>query len=249
LDLSPTSFALIIAVFLIAGSVKGLIGVGLPTVALALMIHALPFRDAVTLIVVPAIATNIWQALRGGNARPLFRRFWPFLITLCLGTWLGVGILASSDQRMLSGIFGGILASYALVGLLRPVPPPPGRHERWLSPILGIVNGLINGATGTYAFPSIVYLESLHLVRDELIQGMGLIFLTSSAALGLALSGHGVMHLSNALLSAVALAPSLAGYYVGESYRRKLPQETFRLVFLLGLLVLGAYTLLSQLVF
>ena len=249
MDFSPHTLALIAAIFLLAGGVKGLIGVGLPTVALAVLINVVPLRDAIMLIVVPSVVTNAWQALGGGHGAALVKRFWPFLATLCFGTWLGVGILAKSDQTLLSAILGGILALYAIINLLQPVPPPPGRHEPWISPVLGLVNGLISGATGSYAFPSVVYLEALRLGRDELIQGMGLIFLTASCALGLSLTGRGVMNLEHAGMSAIALAPSLIGYYLGEHYRRRLPQQLFRRIFLIGLLFLGGYTVVNHLFF
>jgi uncharacterized protein len=241
-----TMLALVTAVFLFAGGVKGLIGVGLPTAALAGLVHAMPLRDAVTLIVIPAIATNVWQAVGGGRGLALSKRFWPYLALLCVGTWLGVGVLAKTDQRLLSGVFGGILALYALIGLLHPVPPPPGRAERWLSPLLGLINGIINGATGSYVFPSVVYLESLRLDRDELVQAMGILFLAASTALGLSLTGQSVMDWSHAAMSGAALAPSLLGYFIGQHFRRSLPEKIFRLIFLTGLLFLGAYTAVTS---
>jgi uncharacterized membrane protein YfcA len=246
LQFTLITLALVMGVFFLAGGVKGLLGIGLPTVALALLIHAMPLREAVTLIVIPAIATNIWQALTGGRGVALFKRFWLYLALLCVATWLGVGILAKSDQRLLNGLFGGMLGLYALIGLTLPVPPPPGRAEPWLSPALGFINGIVNGLTGSYAFPSVIYLESLRLARDELIQGMGIMFLAASAALGISLAGQNVMDWSHAAMSAAALVPSLIGYYCGEHFRRRLPERTFRRIFLTGLLFLAAYTVVTS---
>ena len=94
MHLSPATLALVAGIFLFAGGVKGLIGMGLPTVALAMLVNAMPLRDGVTLIVIPAVITNIWQAFSGGRGIALVRRFWSFLLLLCIGTWIGVGILA-----------------------------------------------------------------------------------------------------------------------------------------------------------
>jgi uncharacterized membrane protein YfcA len=57
------------------------------------------------------------------------------------------------------------------------------------------------------------------------------------------------MNLEHAAMSAIALAPSLIGYYLGEHYRRRLPQQIFRRIFLIGLLFLGGYTAVSHLFF
>jgi uncharacterized membrane protein YfcA len=247
MDITLTTILLLTGIFVLAGSVKGLIGVGLPTVALALLVHFVPLREGAALMVVPAILTNIWQASDGGLARPLLKRFWVMFGLLCIATWVGVGILVASDERLMSGIFGAMITLYALVGLTRPAPPPLGRAEPWLSPLVGIANGLLNGLTGSYVFPGVLYLEALQLGRDEMIQAMGLLFLVASGALAVALTGHSVMSLKLFALSVGATLPALAGYYAGQYWRRRLPEALFRKVFLSGLLCLGAYTAVNNL--
>jgi uncharacterized membrane protein YfcA len=247
-DLSPLTVILIACVFLFAGGVKGLIGVGLPTIAVALLINVMPLREAIPLVVVPAIVTNVWQALLGGRGLALLKRFWPMLLLACIGTWIGVGVLAGSNQLLLSVVFGAILVAYALMGLLRPVPPPPGRAEPWLTPVVGIINGIINGLTGSYILPGVLYLQALGLGRDELIQAMGFLFLVASGALGVSLAGQNVMGINQAALSGAALVPTLLGYFAGQTLRRGISEERFRKVFFIGLLCLGLYTVASRLI-
>jgi uncharacterized membrane protein YfcA len=247
-DLSPVTIVLIAAIFLFAGGVKGLIGVGLPTVSVALLINILPPREAIPLIVLPSLISNIWQALIGGRAILLIKRFWPLLIMACAGTWLGVNVLATADQRLISGLFGAVLTLYALTGLLRPAPPPIERGEVWLTPLTGFVTGLINGVTGSYMMPSVLYLQALGLKKDELVQAMGIFFVVSAAALGISLTGQNVMTAAQASLSAAALLPALIGYYLGQSWREGLSEERFRTVFFIGLLCLGVYTVATRIV-
>jgi len=244
MDFSFGIVALILAVFFAAGSVKGLIGVGLPTVSIAILINVMPLREALPLIVLPAVISNVVQAMSGGRALALAKRFWPLFVASVIFTWIGVGILAGSDQRVMSGIFGGVLTVYALTGLLRPAPPALGRSERWLTPLVGVANGLINGLTGSYMMPSVIYLQALGLRKDELIQAMGLFFVIAGLALGVSLAGQNVMNTGQLLLSAIALAPALAGYYFGQLWRKQLSEERFRKIFLLGLLILGIYTII-----
>jgi uncharacterized membrane protein YfcA len=244
--MSPTTFVLVTGIFLLAGSVKGLIGVGLPTVALALLVNFMPLREGAALMVLPAIITNVWQASSGGRGVPILRRFWPLLATLFMATWVGVGLLVVSNEHLMSGMFGAMITLYAILGLTRPVPRPLGGSEWWLSPLVGIVNGLLNGLTGSYVFPGVLYLESLQLGRDEMIQAMGILFLVASGALAVALTGHSVMTLKLFALSLAATLPALAGYYAGQYCRRRLPEAVFRRVFLFGLLSLGVYTALNN---
>jgi uncharacterized membrane protein YfcA len=246
-DLPLSTITLVLAVFLFAGTIKGLIGVGLPTIAIALLMHTMPLREAIPLVVIPAIATNIWQAVIGGHGLATLRRFWLLFILLAAGTWVGVGILSASNPKLLTGIFGVILMAYGLIGILRPAPAPPGRAESWLTPVVGLTNGILNGLTGSYILPGTIYLQSLGLPRDELIQSMGILFLVASTALGVALTGHSAMSWGQGMLSAAVLAPTMLGYWIGQNYRRRLPEEQFRRVFFIALMLLGAYTLTASL--
>lgn len=247
MDLPLLTLALIAAIFVLAGSFKGLIGAGLPTIAVALLINIMPLREALPLAVVPAILANVWQALAGGRGIELVKRFWPLLLLACVGTWLGVGVLATADPRLLSGVFGGILMLYALIGLFRPAPPSlPERSEVWLTPVVGFINGVINGLTSSNIVPGAIYMQALGLGRDELVQAMGILFLVAGSALAIALLGQNVMTAGQAALSTAALIPSAFGFYIGQRWRRRLPEERFRKVFFFGLFVLGAYTVISR---
>jgi uncharacterized membrane protein YfcA len=243
LDLAPGIIVLVTAAFFVAGSVKGLIGVGLPTVSIAILINGMPLRQAIPLIIAPAVISNVVQALSGGHLLQLAKRFWLLCTFTVLFTWVGVDILASSDQRLMSAIFGIVLTIYALTGLLRPAPRPLGASERWLTPAVGVLNGLINGLTGSYMLPSVIYLQSLGLTKDELIQAMGIFFLVAGTALGVSLAGQKVMSLGQTLISAAALVPALIGYYFGLRLRNRLSEERFRQIFFIGLLLLGIYTI------
>jgi hypothetical protein len=247
LDLLPATLILAAAIFLFAGGVKGLIGVGLPTVAVALLINVMPLSDAIAVMFIPAFASNVWQAWSGGNAIAILKRFWPFLLCVFIGTWFGVSILVVADPDLMAGLFGLVLSIYSFVSLARPAPLPLAPFESWLSPVLGSINGLISGMTGSYLMPGVLYMEALGLRRDELIQAMGIFFLCAVIALGVALTGQNVMGLSHAGYSAVMLVPTMAGYFAGEHYRKRLPDETFRKVFFAGLLMMGLYTVATRL--
>ena len=82
---------LIAAAFLLAGFVKGVIGLGLPTVSMGLLAVTMPPAQALAIVIVPAIVTNIWQTFVGPYLRDIIRRLWPLMVGTVVGIWLNAG--------------------------------------------------------------------------------------------------------------------------------------------------------------
>ncbi|MBT3765372.1 MAG: TSUP family transporter, partial [Rhodospirillales bacterium] len=114
----PTELVLIVAAtFIVAGMVKGVIGMGLPTIALAALTAMQGLGDAMVLLLVPSFVTNFWQACVGGAHREIFRRFWLFLLSGAVCTWFAVGLIEMTDAALLSGLLGVSVVVYAGYGL------------------------------------------------------------------------------------------------------------------------------------
>lgn len=235
------TLAVIGATFLLAGIVKGVVGLGLPTVALSLLTLLIGLKEAIAIVLVPALVTNVWQAVSGGAFRSLMRRLWPLLLFSCLGIWLGAWFLTTADASLVSGVLGVLLCLYAAHGLATPPLPRPGAHETWLSPLVGGTTGLLAGLTGSYVIPAIPFLQALGLPRDALVQAMGIAFTVATIALGLAFTGNGLIDAELGLASAGAILPAVVGMGLGQSVRARLPEERFRQVLLASLAGLGLY--------
>jgi hypothetical protein len=136
---------------------------------------------------------------------------------------------------------GLALVAYAGLGLLHWRPAVPPRHERWLSPLVGLATGLVTAATGVFVIPAVPYLQALGLQRDALVRALGIAFLVSTLALGVALGHGGALPASAAAASLLALLPALGGMALGQALRRRVAPEPFRRLFLSGLLLLGLY--------
>ena len=229
------------AVFLLGGTVKGVIGLGLPTIALGLLAATLDIRAAMALLLVPSFATNVWQVASGGHLRELLRRLWPFLGCAAVAVWFGSAALRGTDAGWLAALLGLLVVAYAVLGLTRPAfHLAPGR-EAVAGPLVGIVNGILTGLTGSFVVPGVLYLQALGLGRDALVQGMGMLFMTSTIALAVALGGHGLLPTSLLGTSALAVVPALIGMSAGRRLRGRLSEAAFRRVFFWALLVLGLY--------
>lgn len=239
--LQPETLALILAVFLLAGLVKGIVGLGLPAVALGLLTVFLGLKDAIVLFVVPSLATNLWQALAGGALLAIGRRLWSLLAFACVGIWFGTGLLAQSDGRLLAGLLGLLLSIYAVTALASPQLRVPEAWEPWLSPPIGAISGFFTGLTGSFTFPGIAYVQALGFPRDRLIQAMGIVFLTSTITLGLGLADNGLLTRDLGIASLAAMIPAFLGLLAGIRMRRRIPEDYFRRILLGALLVLGVY--------
>lgn len=233
--------AAVAGVFLLGGAVKGVVGFGLPVVSLALLTVAFGLPQAMALMLAPAFVTNVWQALVGGNGRVLLRRLWPFLLLAAATVWLGALALSRANLAHLSALLGLLLVVYAAVSLagLRFTVGP--RQEPWAGPLVGAVNGVLSGMTGAYVVPGALYLQALGLQRDQLVQAMGMLFLTSTVALAAALGGNGFLNGELGGVSAAAVVPALAGMALGQRIRQRLSEALFRKVFFAALLLLGGY--------
>jgi uncharacterized membrane protein YfcA len=238
---APLVIAAIAAVFVCAGIVKGIIGFALPTVGIGLLGIFLPPAQAASLVTIPTIATNVWQLAAGPSLGPLWRRLWPLVAGVCMGTWIGVGFLVGASSQQATVALGAVLCAYGCFGLAAPTFHVPARAEPWLSPIVGLATGFLSGATGVFALPVVPYLAALGLQRDELVQALALSPLTSGIALSLGLLATGTMGTSLALGSTLALVPAFLGMFAGQFLRERASPELFRTLFYGGLALLGGY--------
>jgi uncharacterized protein len=244
-----TSFVLaaITAIFVLAGFVKGVIGLGLPTVAMGLLALVMTPAQAAALLVVPSFLTNVWQAM-GPELIPLVRRLWPMLLGICVGVWAGGGLLTAAGGVRASIGLGAVLALYGVLGLTSVEFSVPARLEPWLSPLIGVITGIVTAATGVYMIPSAPYLQAIGLKTEGLVQALGLSFTVATVALATTLVQDGALQISVAGASVAALAPALLGMVLGQWVRARVRSETFRICFFAGSLLLGAHLALRGLI-
>ena len=104
-----------------------------------------------------------------------------------------------------------------------------------------MINGLLTGMTGSFVVPGVMYLQSLNLQKNDLVKAMGMLFLISTVALGLALGQYELLPADTVMLSSAAVLPAIAGMWLGKLIRDRLSDAAFRRTFYLALLLLGVY--------
>ena len=240
-SLSDPLLLIIAAVFMLAGFVKGTIGMGLPTVAMGLLATRMSPAHALAIVIVPAIVTNIWQTFVGPYLRDIVRRLWPLLIGTVLGVWAGGGLLTGPYASYGTIVLGVLLVIYAIVGLSKVRFSVARENEKWIGSIVGLITGVISAATGVQVIPSMPFMQAIGLEKDELVQALGVFFTTATIALAFGLADAGLLNVSVAVPGLVALASGFAGMFIGQNVRTRMHPDAFRRWFLIAMVLLGIY--------
>ncbi|RUT32378.1 sulfite exporter TauE/SafE family protein [Pseudomonas sp. PAMC 29040] len=236
---------LVLLTFLVAGTVKGVIGLGLPTVAMGLLGLAIAPEQAAALLIIPSIVTNTWQLAAGGRLRGLIKRLWPMQLGILLGTGLGMLWLSSDGGSWVVRALGMALLLYALSGLFLPVLRVAPRMENWLGPTCGLITGIITSATGVFVIPAVPYLQALGLSKNQLVQALGLSFSVSTLALAAGLYWRGSLGGGELNGSLLALLPAMLGMWLGQWLRQRISGALFKSVFFIGMALLGMHLLIA----
>jgi uncharacterized membrane protein YfcA len=232
---------LIAAAFLLAGFIKGVIGLGLPTVSMGLLAVTMPPSQAIAIVIVPAIVTNIWQTFGGPYLRDIMRRLWPLMLGTVAGIWLNAGLLTGPYAPYGTVVLGTLLVIYAILGLSKLNFKVARRDEKWIGGIAGLMTGVVSAATGVQVIPSMPYMQAIGMEKDELVQALGVFFTVATIALAFNLTTTGLLTAATALPGAIAMAASFAGMFIGQAVRNRMQPEMFRRWFLIAMIFLGIY--------
>lgn len=226
---------------LVAGFVKGVLGLGLPTVAIGLLATRMPPAQALAIIIVPAIVTNIWQTFAGHYLRDIVRRLWPLMAGTVSGILLGGGLMTGPYARLGTLVLGLLLVVYAIIGLRQLHFTVAPAHEKWLGGLVGLVTGVISAATGVQVIPSMPFMQAIGMEKDELVQALGVFFTTATLGLAFNLTDAGLLGAATALPGAIAMVGAFVGMAIGQQVRGRMNAASFRRWFLIAMILLGLY--------
>jgi uncharacterized membrane protein YfcA len=233
--------ALAAAVMVIAGLAKGLTGFAMPLVAISGLASLLPPDLAVAVLILPTLVTNIFQAGRDGTAPAMAtaRRHWR-LLAILLVLIAGVAQVVPHLPPQVLYLTLGVAVTFA--GLSRlggwKWSIPPGR-ERVAETVTGVIGGIFGGIAGIWGPPIVVYLVALGLPKAEMLRTLGVAFLAGAVVLAAAHLWSGLLNRETALVSALMVAPGLAGLWAGQRLADRLDEARFEKLLLAVLVVTG----------
>src|SRR4030088_2121013 len=232
---------LIAAAFLLAGFIKGVIGMGLPTVSMGLLAVTMQPSHALAIVIVPAIVTNIWQTFVGPYLRDIILRLWPLMVGTVVGIWLNAGMLTGPYARYGTIVLGVLLVIYAIVGLSAFSFRVARRDEKWIGGIVGLITGVVSAATGVQVIPSMPFMQAIGMEKDELVQALGVFFTVATVSLTFNLTSAGLLTAATALPGAVAMAAAFTGMFIGQAVRSRLQPENLPRWVFIAMILLGLY--------
>lgn len=218
-----------------------MIGLGMPTISIALLSLGMGLPTALQIIVVPTLVTNIWQALVGASLGRLLKRFAVLLIGMMAGVWVGYALLFRNHPKTMTAVLGVAIIAYAVSGLLKFPLMPRIRREHIASPLVGVATGILAGATGNLSMPALAYFDRLGLPRHDLVQMLGISFSLGTLALGVSVAGHGDYDLSLLVVSTIAVVPAALGMLLGQKTRGRMSEAAFRRALYVGLMAVGIH--------
>lgn len=207
----------------LAHSVFGLTGFGANIVALPLLVHVLPLKFVVPMLLVLDLFTASLLGLKNRQ-----RIQWPELLRLLpwllAGMVIGATLLAKAPESWLLGCLGVFLLLYASWSLLNKSKPQPS-STRWAAPA-GLVGGTFTALYGTGGPIYTLYLARrlADVVALRATMG-GLVFGTALVRLGLFTGGGFYSQPGLLRLAAILLPCALAGYLLGSRLHGKLPTQ------------------------
>jgi uncharacterized protein len=216
---------------LLAGStVKGVVGIGLPLVAVPLLTALVDLKTAVTLTVVPIIASNFQQSFHGGHFNRMLRRFWTLLVPLFVSIMIGTRLLVVLPEKTLDLIIGLSIIAMPIVLRLRPNVRVKRDHERWLNPLVGVASGLLGGISTFYGPPLMLYVFSMRMPKDEFIPAISIMYTVAGVGMLIGLGVMGVSTPTQLGFSVLMLIPTGIGMWLGRYVRVQLSESRFEFV-------------------
>ena len=229
----------LVGIYFIAGAIKGTLGIGFPTAAIALTATFFDARTAIAYVIIPMCLINAWQIYRSGHLKRTLVNNWRLVVSMVITITAFSLMSADVPIRWLTLLLGIITSMFAIISLWRSPPRLPDRFDKMAQFSTGAISGVIGGLAGIWAPPIIVYLTSRRVSRAVFVQTTGVLLFIGSFVLLVGYTYTGIVNSQNAFKSFLLLIPAIAGFTVGEKLSTKLSKERFEKLILLFFLLLG----------
>ncbi|MBW2520460.1 MAG: sulfite exporter TauE/SafE family protein [Deltaproteobacteria bacterium] len=233
-------YIFILAAYVVAAFIKGLTGIGFSTSCLPIMALRMDLKVAIPLVIVPSIVSNLAVMVQAGQFRESLKRFWPMYLASIPGLLLGLTILVAIKTSLAKAVLGLVLIVYALWALSNKSFSLSALWEQRLKVPTGFLTGFVNGLTGSQVMPSLPYLLSLKLHKNDFVQSINISFTLSSLVMLLGMKHAGYLPPSSLITAILGLIPVLITIYFAGRVQKKLSGDSHRQLVLGFLMFMGS---------
>jgi hypothetical protein len=224
---------------LVAALVKGAIGFGFPTLGTPLVSLVTDVQSAVVLLILPNIVMDGIQFHRRGAPVAVVRRFSTLLVGGSVGMILGTRLLIGLSPRTAGLVLSLFILLFVVSSAVGLDPRVPARWEAWVSPVVGLVAGVVGGITNVPGTPLVLYFRALALAKHEFVSAVAFTFVVYKLVQLGAVVYFGLMSWTILAGSAALTVAALGGFAVGLWVQDRLAATAFNRAVLGFLACLG----------
>jgi len=234
-------WAIAFAVGLVAGLIKGVVGFALPMVMISGLSTIMAPELALAGLILPALASNLWQAFRYGFNAVLMaiKRYRIFLSVTMVLLMLCAQLVPYLSQAGMLLLLGVPISLYACMTLLGYSLHIKGGLTFRTEVSFGVLAGFFGGVAGVWGPPTVAVLTAQNLDKNTQILVQGVVYGLGSTFLMFAHFGSGVLNEKTLPFSAFLCVPALLGIWIGFRIQDKIDQAVFRRLTLAVLLIAG----------
>lgn len=240
-EISLMIWGVAVAITLAAGVVKGVVGFAMPMIMISGLASVLAPDLALALLILPTLATNLWQATRGGlrEVWAAARIHWRYLVIVCIGILAAAQLVRVLPDQLMFLILGVPVVSFACLQLAgwRVRMPPRGRRAFEFG--IACLAGLFGGISGVWGPPTVIYLTALDVPKAQSVRVQGVVYGTGAVMLAAGHIRSGVLTWETAQASALMIVPALVGLAIGFRIQDQIDQAIFRRLTLVVLVLAG----------
>ena len=245
MDLLTLDLAIFLLATFAAALIAGLAGFAFGLVAAAVWLHILtPLQTASLIIAFGLIVQGVavWKLRRAVQ----WGRLWPFLAGGMLGVPVGAAVLGWANPDYMRAGVGALLILYAIYAFMRPAMKPVLAGGASTDAGVGVLNGILGGATGLAGIVVTVWCGLRGWPKDvqrAVFQPIGVATFAMSAVV---LGFNGAADAETIRLFLVGLPILLAGTWLGLRLYGRVDETQFRKL-VLGLLLASGVALIFSL--
>ena len=227
--------------------IKGMTGFGLPLIAVPAIASFTSVEEAVVLMILPVLGSNLWLVGSHRRFAHLLATHWPFILAGFIGGILGTFLLVAIDDRWLKLILAVWLALYLLQLVLGDALSFVFRAKGAASALVGLAAGTIQGASGVSAHIVAPYFQGRQVDPAAYAFLIAAAFLTFGSAQLLTALGNQLFDAERLTLGLLALIPTLIFTQIGIRCAGMISVSVFRKI-ILALFILMEIKLIADVV-
>ena len=232
---------LAVGAVLLAAFIKGAIGFGFPTLGTPLLSLVMDVKAAVAVLILPNIVMDGLQFARRGAPLDTVRRFAVLVVFGAVGTVVGTRLLVALSPRTAALILGAFVVAFVGLNVIGATPRVPPRWEPWLSPVAGLLAGIVGGITNVPGTPLVMYFHALRLAKHDFVSSVAFTFVVYKIIQLAAVAYYGLLSWSLVGPSLALTLVALGAFALGLKVQDRLDPRTFNRAVLVFLAALGVW--------